>query len=192
MKSLKAAKTALTKEIKAQKEYLQDLKSCMESQGEKYFFDFEGRKCDRYMYLGEFFFPRTVKKEEMVLAKMVKDRAEMDKIKDCSDEVFTVIHEIQQGSVEAVTVSLELIEDEDEDGRYNFLSGSHEKDVEVGESMVEVEVENIDYDLDGEVKDFKVEIKTFYDQEGNEKELNEVERGLLEKALESVVQIEIT
>lgn len=191
MKTLKAQKTALTKEIKAQKEYLQELKSCMESQGERHFFNFEGRKCERYMYLGEFFFLSNVKAEEIILARLEKERAELDKIKECSNEVFTAVHEINSGNVEKKYISLKFKEDEDEDGFYNYLEGNKKTEIELGEAMAEVEVEDIKTDGGDCLESFSVTVIQFYDQEGNEYELNEAERRLLESKLEDVIEVEI-
>ncbi len=65
-----AEKRSLTKEIKLTQEYLNDLLEQKEKQGSKHFYEFEGRKCERYMIHGDFFFPRTINKIRKELSEL--------------------------------------------------------------------------------------------------------------------------
>ena len=75
----RSEKIQLTKEIKQVQEYISDMESQMKSQGDKFFFEFEGRKCPRYLLHGEFFFPSTVRKEREYLAELIDKRKQANK-----------------------------------------------------------------------------------------------------------------
>lgn len=69
-----AEKRALTKEIKQTQKYLNDLLEQKERQGNKHNYEFEGRKCDRWMLHGEFFFPSTISEIKKELAELKTKR----------------------------------------------------------------------------------------------------------------------
>ena len=77
-KSLRARKAELTKEIKAVDAYVKDLEDISQRQGDQFAYEFEGRKRERWMYLGNWFFPSTIRKEKKYLDSLIKQRKELD------------------------------------------------------------------------------------------------------------------
>lgn len=69
-----AEKRALTKEIKQVKEYLTDLIEQKKAQGNKYFYEFDGKMLERYLLHGEFFFPITIIKFKRELKELLDKR----------------------------------------------------------------------------------------------------------------------
>jgi hypothetical protein len=70
----RSEKIMLTKEIKLVQEHINDMEEMMQKQGTKFFFMFEGRSCPRYMLLGEYFTPSTVKKERKYLEQLLSKK----------------------------------------------------------------------------------------------------------------------
>ena len=70
----RSEKIQLTKEIKGVKNYILDLEEMKTKQGDKYFFLFENRKCERWMLHGEWFFNSTIRKEQKYLSELIEKR----------------------------------------------------------------------------------------------------------------------
>lgn len=91
MKSLKSRKAELTREINSQAEYLAELKEMSESQGERFFYDFDNGsevvKCKRWIRLGDWFFPRDIKKAERELEALKAKRQALDLEVEVKEEV---------------------------------------------------------------------------------------------------------
>lgn len=98
-----ADKAALTREIKQLESYYSDLLEMAASQGDQFYYKFtpRGPLRERWMYLGEWFYPSTIEatKIELESAKKVRNKMDERRIQIGTPEHNELIKKLDNGKI---------------------------------------------------------------------------------------------